>query len=85
MYCLTCQIRQVAWDDDEKDYSDLPDDVLQPHRRQQAADDEAKRLEAGSRAEAAALQRLEDKRREQRTLRLRQLRATPNAFRWPLC
>lgn len=47
---------EIAWDDYEKDYSDLPADILQAHQFQQEAQDVAKRLEKTEKDERDILQ-----------------------------
>ena len=47
---------QIAWDDYEKDYSDLPAEVLAPHSALEAARDAVRRLEASEAAQREALE-----------------------------
>jgi hypothetical protein len=46
----------IAWDDYEKDYSDLPPEVLEKHRIQEAIGEEAKQLDYKERLCREALQ-----------------------------
>lgn len=47
---------EIAWDDYEKDYSDLPEQVLQPHRAAELARDAQRRIEAAEKDKREILQ-----------------------------
>jgi hypothetical protein len=46
----------IAWDDYEKDYSDLPNEVLAPHRAAELARDAVRRVEAAEKDKREVLQ-----------------------------
>lgn len=65
---------EIAWDDYEKDYSDLPEDVLAKHRVAEAIREQEREMESAERAEKEALQERDDARRRTRQERLHELR-----------
>uniref|UniRef100_A0A1D1ZP65 CS domain-containing protein n=2 Tax=Auxenochlorella protothecoides TaxID=3075 RepID=A0A1D1ZP65_AUXPR len=65
---------EIAWDDYEKDYSDLPEQVLQHHRICEAQKDQERTLEALEKSKREMLQERDDLRRRQRQERLHYLR-----------
>jgi len=46
----------IAWDDYEKDYSDLPAEVLRPHRAAELERDAQRRIEAADKDKRELLQ-----------------------------
>ncbi|KAK9836972.1 hypothetical protein WJX81_003624 [Elliptochloris bilobata] len=64
----------VAWDDYEKDYSDLPSEVLAQHAAVEAVRSDVRRLEARERDMREVLQERDDLRKRTRQERLRQMR-----------
>lgn len=65
----------IAWDDYEKDYSDLPEEVMAKHRKVEAIKDAEKRIEDKERTRREALQEADDLRKRRRQERLHQLRS----------
>jgi hypothetical protein len=47
---------EIAWDDYEKDYSDLPEQVLEPHRAAELAKDAQRQIEAAEKDKREILQ-----------------------------
>jgi tetratricopeptide (TPR) repeat protein len=64
----------IAWDDYEKDYSDLPEQVLAKHRLTEGVREDGRRLENAERGTRELLQEADDKRKRKRQERLRELR-----------
>ncbi|PSC67238.1 Tetratricopeptide repeat 28 [Micractinium conductrix] len=64
----------IAWDDYEKDYSDLPSEVLERHRLTEAIQEDSKRLENRERTHREQLQERDDARKRVRQERLYELR-----------
>ena len=65
---------EIAWDDYEKDYSDLPDEVLQKHKVREAIKDAGREEESMDEKRRNRLQDLEDRRKRKRQDRLNFLR-----------
>ncbi|KDD73520.1 hypothetical protein H632_c2095p1 [Helicosporidium sp. ATCC 50920] len=65
---------EIAWDDYEKDYSDLPEVVLRKHRTVEAKRDEVRKLEQAEKGVRESLQERDDARKRQRQERLHFLR-----------
>jgi hypothetical protein len=65
---------EIAWDDYEKDYSDLPEEVLERHRLGEAVKDDERRVEGVERGRRERLERGDDERKRRRQERLRVLR-----------
>lgn len=68
----------IAWDDYEKDYSDLPEVVLQKHRLNEAFKEEERRIEGVERGKREVLQERNDVRKRRRQERLNILRSGQN-------
>ncbi|KAL4437013.1 hypothetical protein ABPG75_004152 [Micractinium tetrahymenae] len=64
----------IAWDDYEKDYSDLPEEVLQRHRVTEAIRDDEQRVEQNEKKHRDMLQERDDLRKRTRQERLNELR-----------
>ena len=64
----------IAWDDYEKDYSDLPEEVMMKHRIAEAIKDVEKRVENTERTKREILQEADDLRKRRRQERLNELR-----------
>lgn len=64
----------IAWDDYEKDYSDLPEEVLEKHRLREAIKDSEKQVEQGDEKRRDRIQAAEDMRKRKRQERLQVLR-----------
>ncbi|CAL8465251.1 g4786 [Coccomyxa elongata] len=60
----------IAWDDYEKDYSDLPEEVLEPHQAAELARDVQRRIEAAEKDKREVLQERDDLRKRTRQERL---------------
>ncbi|GAB4817977.1 hypothetical protein N2152v2_005023 [Parachlorella kessleri] len=65
---------EIAWDDYEKDYSDLPEEVLQRHRVTEAIKEGEQQLENSERTQREILQEKDDLRKRKRQERLNELR-----------
>ncbi len=65
----------IAWDDYEKDYSDLPEEVMARHRAREAIEDAEKGVEGRERRRREALQAGDDARKRRRQDRLAVLRS----------
>eukprot|EP00887_Chlorella_sp_A99_P005264 scaffold1.g5264.t1 len=65
---------EIAWDDYEKDYSDLPEEVLRRHRVAEAIKDDERRAETVERGRREVLQEADDLRKRRRQERLNELR-----------
>lgn len=68
----------IAWDDYEKDYSDLPEEVLERHRIREAQKDEVKQIESKDEKRRKRLSQADDKRKKNRMLELQRLRDGTN-------
>jgi hypothetical protein len=66
---------EVAWDDYEKDYSDLPEEVLDRHRKTEAVREGERASEIKERGEREAVQEADDARKRARQERLAALRS----------
>jgi hypothetical protein len=64
----------IAWDDYEKDYSDLPEEVLEKYRKNEAIKDVERSLEGKERHRREVLQEKDDLRKRKRQERLHVLR-----------
>lgn len=65
---------EIEWDDYEKDYSDLPEEVLMKYRISEASKDAEKQLENAERKSRASIQSADDRRKRRRQARLAILR-----------
>ena len=65
----------IAWDDYEKDYSDLPEEVMHRHRIREAKNEAVKGIERGEREKREGLQEADDLRKRRRQERLNVLRS----------
>jgi hypothetical protein len=65
---------EISWDDYEKDYSDLPPEVLARHRLGEEGKEGERRVEGGERGRREALQEADDLRKRARQARLAELR-----------
>jgi tetratricopeptide (TPR) repeat protein len=66
--------QNIAWDDYEKDYSDLPEEVLEKHRTAEAIKDVERTVEGNERHRREVLQEKDDLRKRKRQERLHVLR-----------
>lgn len=66
--------QDIAWDDYEKDYSDLPEEVLEKYRTTEAIKDAERTLEEKEKRRREVLQEKDDLRKRQRQERLNELR-----------
>lgn len=66
---------EIAWDDYEKDYSDLPEEVMVKHKVAEAIKDVERRIENNERTKREALQEADDLRKRRRQERLNVLRS----------
>ncbi len=66
--------QEIAWDDYEKDYSDLPEEVLEKYRKTEAIKDVERSLEGNERHRREVLQERDDLRKRKRQERLHALR-----------
>ncbi len=65
---------EIAWDDYEKDYSDLPEPVLRAHHLIEAKEASARQVEGAEKRERAGANERDDVRRRTRQERLHVLR-----------
>ncbi|KAL0049465.1 hypothetical protein WJX82_003033 [Trebouxia sp. C0006] len=65
----------IQWDDYDKDYSDLPLQIMRKHACQEALQDAERQTENGEKQERARLQDQDDRRKQTRQARLKALRA----------
>lgn len=65
---------EIAWDDYEKDYSDLPEEVLKRHRIKEAQREEVKQIESKDEKRRKRLMAAEDLRKKTRMQELQGLR-----------
>lgn len=64
----------IAWDDYEKDYSDLPAPVMDAHQKRLAQEDQVRLQEQEEKGQREKLKAMDEKRRQKRVDRLRQLK-----------
>lgn len=65
---------EIAWDDYEKDYSDLPAEVLERHRIREAQKEEVKQIESKDEKRRKRLSQADDMRKKNRMIELQNLR-----------
>lgn len=65
---------EIAWDDYEKDYSDLPEEVLERHKIREAQRDATKQIETKDEKRRKRLFEADDTRKKNRMLHLEKLR-----------
>ena len=65
---------EIAWDDYEKDYSDLPEEVLERHRIREAQKEEVKQIESKDEKRRKRLSQADDMRKKNRMIELQNIR-----------